>query len=76
MTLTAISGMIVVHVKATFNLKKSVPRFLSGDHWHCIKTQTFASVFRHHCSSPDIYRFGHKVVIKNFRDKVLLFLVI
>ena len=38
---------------------------------HCIKTQTFASVFRHQCSSPDIYRFGQKlfqVIIKNFRD--------
>ena len=28
--------------------------------WHCIKTQTFASVFRHQCSSRDIYRFGQK----------------
>ena len=37
---------------------------------NCIKTQTFASVFRHHCPSPYIYRFGQKwfkVIIKNFR---------
>ena len=61
MTLTAISGMIVVHVKATFNSKCSTLSTKScGDHWHCIKRQTFASIFPHHCSSPDIYRFGQK----------------
>ena len=57
-------------VKATFKCS-TLSTKSCGDHWHCIKTQTFATVFRHHCSSPDIYRFGQKwfkVVIKNFRD--------
>ena len=48
----------------------SVPRFLPNL-VVITKTQTFASVFRHQCSSPDIYRFGQKwfkVIIKNFRD--------
>ena len=60
MTLTAIYGIIVV--KATFNFKKCSTLFTTscGDHWHRIKTQTFANVFRHHCSSPDVYRFGQK----------------
>ena len=40
-------------MKATF--KCSTLSTITG---HCIKTQTFASVFRHQCSSPDIYRFG------------------
>ena len=35
-------------------------RKLAHNDWHCIKTQTFASVFRHQCSSPDIYRFRQK----------------
>ena len=63
----------MIVVKATF--KFSTPSTKScGDHWHCIKTQTFASVFRYHCSSTDMYRFGQKwlkVVIKNFRDTFL-----
>ena len=46
-------------VKATFKCS-TLSTKSCGDHWHCIKTQTFASVFRHQCSSPDIYRFGQK----------------
>ena len=46
-------------VKATFKCS-TLSTKSCGDHRHCIKTQTFASVFRHHCSSPDIYRFGQK----------------
>ena len=45
-----------------------------GDRRHCIKTQTFANVFRHHCSRADIYKSGQKwfkVVIRNFRDSSL-----
>ena len=33
-----------------------------GDRRHCIKTPTFANVFYHHCSSPDIYRSRQKWV--------------
>ena len=63
----------MIVVKATFKCS-TLSTKSCGDHWHCIKTQTFTSVFRHHCSSPDIYRFGQKlfkVVIKNFRDTSL-----
>ena len=31
-----------------------------GDRRHCIKTQTFANSFRHHCSTADIYKSGQK----------------
>ena len=63
----------MIVVKATFKCS-TLSTKSCGDHWHCIKTQTFASVFRHHCSSPDMYRSGQKwfkVVIKNFRDTSL-----
>ena len=44
-----------IQVVYAFDSTKSV-----GDHRHCIKTQTFANVLRHHCSSPDIYKSGQK----------------
>ena len=63
----------MIVVKATFNCSTLCAKSC-GDHWHCIKTQTFASVFRHHCSSPDTYKSGQKwfkVVIRNVRDTSL-----